>query len=308
LPTDSVSTLGWFRLRYAFTPRPRFQVEPALGVVQVAKIMIGAFEIRMTASKNAMPGQRYPVRVKIDDPATGRAIAGITVEFALDIDDDDDHIIKRKVTTDAAGYAVTTFDLPKTVTESDGTVTATARRGQFTEKASVEFDFPERARVVLTTDKPLYQPGQTAHMRVLAFGPDKRTLADAQVEFTIETEDGDEQFKSKAVTSRFGVATADWDIPNKLQLGEFKITAEVSTKDTTTGDNSNQPVRVADVHRKREPGPHILPARTGCGHRDKGRLPFWQIAAAREGSSCAPGESTLGLRNAEVGRRRERCR
>jgi hypothetical protein len=239
LSTDSVSTLGWFRLRYAFTPRPEFQVEPARGVVQVARIMTGAFEIRMTASKHAMPGQKYPVRVKVDDPATGRAIGGITVEIALNIDNDDDHVIKRKVETNATGYATTTFDLPKTVTESEGTVSATAKRGAFTEKASLDFDFLTRARVVLTTDKPLYQPGQTAHLRVLAFGPDKRALADSQVRFTIEGEDGDEHFTSRAKTSRFGVAVADWDIPNRLQLGEFRITAEMSSKDTTTGDFDN---------------------------------------------------------------------
>jgi hypothetical protein len=238
LPSDSVSTLGWYRLRYTFTPRREFRVEPVRGVVQVARIMTGAFEIRLTASKQAMAGQKYPVRVKVDDPASGRAIAGIAVELALDLGGDEDSAIKRRVVTDAAGWATHAFDLPKTVTEIQGTLTATATRGLFVDEASLDFVFPARFRIVLTTDKPLYQPGQTAHLRVMAFGPDRRALADAQLEFIIESEDGDEHFRGKAKTSRFGVAAADWEIPSRLQLGEYRITAVVSGK-LAAGDDSD---------------------------------------------------------------------
>ena len=40
---------------------------------------------------------------------------------------------------------------------------------------------------------------------------------------TIEDEDGDEQFHATIKTSRFGVASADWDIPQKLRLGNYEV-------------------------------------------------------------------------------------
>ncbi len=79
LATEFVSTLGWFRLRYIFIPKPELRLEPARGIVQIAQIMTGAFEVRMSASRGALPGQKYPVRVKVDDPSTGKAIGGVLV-------------------------------------------------------------------------------------------------------------------------------------------------------------------------------------------------------------------------------------
>jgi hypothetical protein len=83
----------------------------------------------------------------------------------------------------------------------------------------------------MSTDKPLYQPGQTVHMRMMAFGPDKRVLAGKIIDLAIEDEEGQEQFHQKVATSRFGIASANWEIPSLLQLGEQMLTAKMETED-----------------------------------------------------------------------------
>jgi hypothetical protein len=224
LPSNVPSRLVWYRLRYEFTPDAASGLAPAKGVVQVGRVLRDRFELRMTASGHALPGAKYPVRVRVDDPKNGRPMAGVPVEVTLDMDGDD-AAVKRKIVTDSAGYATAIFNLPITVERDSVGVSAVATRGPFEEETNIDFNFPQGNRVTLSTDKPLYQPGQTAHMRVTAFGANKRALADTPVKLTIENEESEEQFHQTVTTSRFGIASADWDIPQKLRLGDYLIKA-----------------------------------------------------------------------------------
>jgi uncharacterized protein YfaS (alpha-2-macroglobulin family) len=111
-------------------------------------------------------------------------------------------------------------------------------------KESIEITFPDAVRLTLTTDKPLYQPGQSVHMRVLAFGPDNHALANVPIKVTLADDQGQTQFEDTFNTSKFGVAKADWDIPQKLQLGDVSITAEVQS-DRYSGQEARSQVRIS---------------------------------------------------------------
>jgi hypothetical protein len=227
LPTDSPSQLGWSRLRYMLTPTPSSGIAPVGGVVQLGPLITDAFELRITAAADVTFGAKYPVRVRVDNPATGRPCAGIPVELELVIEDDDDHPVQRKVITDSSGYAVAVFDLTANPLASKGEVTATARRGSLAEQESIKFEFRNESNLTLTTDKPLYRPGQTLHMRLLAFGPNHEAFEGRHIELAVEDSEGEEAYRTTVATSKFGVDTADWEIPQKLRLGEYTIRAEV---------------------------------------------------------------------------------
>lgn len=227
LPGISPLRFGWRRLRYSFTPRPESGVGAAQGIVQLSRVLAGIFQVRVAGASKAKPGSRYPVRVRVDDPVTGKPRRGAAVELTLTLDDDDDTTFKHALLTDYAGYAVHTFDLPKETKAEQGTVTAEVTRGGFGARAELEFDMRVTNKVTLTTDKPLYQPGQIAHLRVLALGSDRRALRNREVEIAIEDEEGNEQFLETVKTSRFGVASADWNIPLKLRLGDYRAEAKV---------------------------------------------------------------------------------
>ena len=238
----SAARLGWRRLRYSFTPRPESGVGAAQGIVQLSRVLSGIFQVRLAGASKAKPGSRYPVRVRVDDPLTGKPRRGAAVELTLTLDDTDDTTFKHALLTDYAGYAVYTFDLPKETKAEQGTVIAEVTRGGFSEKAEMDFDLRVKNKLTLTTDKPLYQPGQIAHLRVLALGPDRRALRDREVEVGIEDEEGNEQLVETLRTSRFGVASVDWDIPLKLRLGDYKAEAKVKGAEDD-GDYDSQPAR-----------------------------------------------------------------
>ena len=55
LVTTSPSSLGWRRLHYSFVPRSELGVAPAEGFVQLSRVLVGVFQVRMTAASKAKP-------------------------------------------------------------------------------------------------------------------------------------------------------------------------------------------------------------------------------------------------------------
>src|SRR5580658_6037394 len=248
LPSDAPTDLGWFRLRYAFTPDAGATAMPAAkGIVQLGRIITDGFAISMAAAKTVVPGTKYPVRVHVENPTTRQACANTSVDVALTIGNDDDTALKRKVRTDSAGNATVLFQLPEQPADQDGTITANVTRGAFNDEATLDFAFPGEPAptVTVTTDKPLYQPGQTVHMRLLAIGPDKRAMAGTKLDVAIEDENNSEQFHEKLVTSRFGIAAADWDIPAKSQLGTCTVTARFDSQANLYGNERHSEIRIS---------------------------------------------------------------
>jgi hypothetical protein len=96
--------------------------------------------------------------------------------------------------------------------------------GQETLKRSISVR--SAARVLLTTDKPLYQPGQTIHIRALALR--SFDLAPAgNNELTLEVEDakGNKVFKKTLKTSDYGIAHTDFILADEVNLGDWRVRA-----------------------------------------------------------------------------------
>ena len=107
--------------------------------------------------------------------------------------------------------------------------------------ASVHID--QYVRSLVSSDKPLYQPGQVMHVRALLFTPAKRALANQNASIRICDPDGTTVYRAIAKTSRFGVATTDWSIPENTRLGEYQIWVGVDGGDESA--ESGIPVRIS---------------------------------------------------------------
>ncbi|MBI3944307.1 MAG: hypothetical protein HY321_00130, partial [Armatimonadetes bacterium] len=104
------------------------------------------------------------------------------------------------------------------------TVTAAA----LGERDAIERTVTLRAgeQVLLTTDKPLYQPGQTIHIRALALRqPDQRPLASTPATLEVEDAKGNKVFKRQAATSAYGILSADFVLANEVNQGRYTIRA-----------------------------------------------------------------------------------
>ncbi|MBN1765927.1 MAG: zf-HC2 domain-containing protein [Sedimentisphaerales bacterium] len=83
-------------------------------------------------------------------------------------------------------------------------------------------------RLYLTTDKPVYQPCQTLHMRALALNRvSLNPYAQQKLTFEIEDPKGNKVHKVETQTSDFGIASADFDIAREVNLGRYRVRAVI---------------------------------------------------------------------------------
>ena len=229
LPSNMTNELGWYRLLYVFFPSEDSGLRVTGGIVQFGTTFRDGFQLQMAAAGKVEPGTRYPVGLRALSYPEGRPLARQQIQLTMEIGDNDEKPMNRRVTTDGNGNATVTLEMPRKPKDEKGTVWATATRGGFEEIATVDFEFPKepQARVTVSTDKPLYQPGQTVHMRMMAFGADKKVLQGRKIEVSIENEENEEEFRQTVTTSRFGIASLDWVIPNLLRLGGQTVKARL---------------------------------------------------------------------------------
>jgi hypothetical protein len=85
------------------------------------------------------------------------------------------------------------------------------------------------ARVLLSSDKPIYQPGQTIHLRSLALnGRTDKPLTNEVITFEVSDPKGNKVFKETRKTSGFGIASTDFALATELNLGRYEIRALTS--------------------------------------------------------------------------------
>ena len=80
------------------------------------------------------------------------------------------------------------------------------------------------ALVLLETDKPIYKPGQTAHIRLMTLDLElKPQLSDVTVE--VQDAKGIKVFKQAVTTDEYGMATLDLPLSSEPNTGVWKVTA-----------------------------------------------------------------------------------
>ena len=91
----------------------------------------------------------------------------------------------------------------------------------------------DKASILLTTEKSIYQPGETIHIRALALDTAAHK-ADANRKLTFEVEDsrGNKVFKSATDTDKFGIASAQFTLADEVNLGTYHLHALMGGTDS----------------------------------------------------------------------------
>jgi CD109 antigen len=115
------------------------------------------------------------------------------------------------------GSGTVVLDIPDV---ADGKYDLQVKGGAFTDVATIQV---QKSYVVFVeTDKPIYKPGQTMHIRVLTLDPE---LKPTQQSTTIDIVDakGIKIYRSIVQTDDYGMATVDLPISSEPNLGAWKI-------------------------------------------------------------------------------------
>jgi uncharacterized protein YfaS (alpha-2-macroglobulin family) len=105
---------------------------------------------------------------------------------------------------------------------------------EFTRQVRLE----EKASILLTTEKPVYQPGQTMHVRALALDRASHQATGRRgLTFEVEDSRGNKVFRKITQTDDYGVASAEFGLADEVNLGIYHLRALM---DGTAGSAQNK--------------------------------------------------------------------
>lgn len=196
-------------------------------------------DLQARLPERLLVGAATQVRVFAVDPLTGKRLANTPVSLILAPAPDAqeagataDPIVVEAV-TDEDGTAV--LSVPAQPEEGSYVFTVAAG-GDAYALALAESDVQlERShRVLVTTDKPIYQPGQTMHLRALALRlPDLAAEAGRPLTFEVYDGKGNMVFRKYSDTNEFGAAATDFKLASQVNEGNYQLKAILDGTTTT---------------------------------------------------------------------------
>ncbi|MCA9921351.1 MAG: hypothetical protein KC421_03210, partial [Anaerolineales bacterium] len=204
--------LGWMTVYYANLPENLSQHET---------IVLGQSEL--------VPGSTAALRVAVRDSSDAAPLAGAAVNVMLKPESGGTAVSVFNGTTNDLGTADISFDVPDTEEAGYTLVVETeSELGSDTLERAVTLD--RDYRILLTSDKPLYQPGQLIHLRALALSTfDLAPAAGQEMQISIADGKGNTVFRDTVNTSAYGVAATDFQLANEVNTGAYKITAQLGS-------------------------------------------------------------------------------
>ncbi|MGH9753885.1 MAG: MG2 domain-containing protein [Blastocatellia bacterium] len=220
--------LLWHRLRYqiAAVDSSGKEADPVSGLISMSEIIPDIFRLLVSAPREAGKEAKYAIRARTLHPLTGEPVPGVDVEARMVYaEGDDKRDLKSSGVTNSTGEALLEFNLPSSLKAEDVEIKVVARRDGFLQEAEAEVSPIYQNQILVSTDKPLYQPGQTLRIRILGLDRDRKAWANVDGTLKIRDPEGSYIFRAGFKTSRFGVASVDWPISDSARLGEYFIEA-----------------------------------------------------------------------------------
>ncbi len=133
--------------------------------------------------------------------------------------------------TDAKGTVEPRITIPSLPEGSYTLIVNTrSRKGKNTIESPVSLE--RFCRILLSTDRPVYQPGQTIHIRSLAVLEGQRKSPESGTTiFEVEDPKGNKVFKKSMPIGAFGIASSDFILAREINMGNYRIKATMG-KDT----------------------------------------------------------------------------
>jgi len=227
----ALEDLVWHRLRYRFEYDDR-KMDALQGEESISQILRRPV-MHILGQQCYFAGGQAAVRVIVTD-AENQPIAGrASVQIELLEPDGKPHVLfqgglNRRGTTEAQ------FHLPTGLTGAYQ-LHYVAETAIGTTEFSQNVQLEDKVSILLTTEKPLYQPGQTIHARALALNrADHEAAGKRKLTFEVEDSRGNKVFKKATETDEYGVASAEFSLADEVNLGAYHLRALMGDADAPT--------------------------------------------------------------------------
>ena len=217
--------------------------------LEIKGLRTGMYLVEVSTDNVSMPVERrllrvcnlYPViemlpgkkcRVAVLNATTGTAVPGAKVDVVMSIDRDGKEHVKT-FTTDVNGEAYVEYKASeprayRVYTDEDKAFPRTSMGGRF-------YYYGNKANVTQTkiyTDRRIYRPGQTVHAAAIAYTYNNKVykgeaLSGKQMTITLRDSNRKEIAKSTVTTDEFGMASADFVLPEGGLTGIYTLRSDL---------------------------------------------------------------------------------
>src|SRR6266550_9209618 len=213
--------LVWHRVRYRYVYDDQ---KPALEGTESISQILRTPVVHILGQQSYLSGGPAAVRVIVTD-SKNEAIAGAgSVRIELAVGEQKPRALytgrlNRRGTTEAQ------FRFPARVAGSQQlryVVDTPIGSTESTQAVRLE----DKVSILLTTEKPIYQPSQTIHVRALALDrANHEAAANRKLTFEVEDPRGNKVFKKATETDKFGIASAEFTLADEVNLGTYHLRA-----------------------------------------------------------------------------------
>ena len=214
--------LVWQRLRYHFEYSDR-KDEALEGTEAIAQILRTPV-VHILGQQSYLSGAEAAVRVIVTDSRNELLAGPSSVRIEFVVPEQRPRVLftgglNRRGTTQAQfrfpGGFVGNVELRYVVDTPIGST-------EFTQQVLLE----DKVSILLTTEKPVYQPGQTIHLRALALDRSSHeAAANGRLVFEVEDSRGNKVFKKATHTDKFGIASAEFELADEVNVGTYHLRA-----------------------------------------------------------------------------------
>jgi len=224
--TLTLEDVVWHRLRYQFTYDN--QTSPALRETRSISQILRRPVVHVLAQKSYLSGAPAAVRLIATD-STNQIIPGpASVKIQLLGSSHGQSLGPRSLftgTLNERGTAQAHFRFPAGLVGSYSlryAVDTAIGPAEYTQDIQLD----DKVSILLTTEKPIYQPSQTIHVRALALDrSNHQAAAGHNLTFEIEDSRGNKVFRKVTRTDSFGIASAEFTLADEVNLGTYHLRA-----------------------------------------------------------------------------------
>jgi len=226
--SPAVADLVWHRLRYRFT----YQGDHAAalhGVVAISRILRHPV-VHVLGQQSYVTGAPAAVRLVVNEADSETPVTSGSVLIAL--------LAAEKASAQKAQPLYKGAVNPRGTTRAQFSFPA-GLAGNYTLHYAVDtplgtaeqtqaIRLEEKSSILLTTEKPVYQPGQTMHIRALTLDrANHRAVDNRKLTFEAEDSRGNKVFRAITQTDAYGVASAEFSLADEVNLGTWHLRASL---------------------------------------------------------------------------------
>ena len=231
----ALEDLIWERVHYQFVysgeKAPAFD-----GTASISQILDRPV-VHIIGQRTYLSGGDAAIRVIVTDSTNKEIVKSGSVRIELLIPDKPP-LVLHTGQINHKGTTETHFHIPAGTAgtcELHYVVETPVGSAEYTQTIRVE----EKASILLTTEKPIYQPGQTIHVRALALDRvDHRSAKNRKLTFELEDSRGNKVFKKATETDAFGISSAEFALADEVNLGTYHLRAIMADSESASTNSA----------------------------------------------------------------------